>query len=183
LENTPDFLLETKRLSLRRISDNDQELFKMLFCDPVMMRYLGEPWTLDQANEAHQEWRDEWGKKNYYYGVIVRKDTRAAIGIAGISEDSNPEEPGIEFSWFVHPEHQGNGYATEITVAIMKFVFDVLKKDRLFGETHPENPGSNEVLRKLHFRNVGERNHKFNDLPDFNRQVVWEFTRKDWDNR
>ncbi len=183
MDKKPEILLETQRLSLRRINDNDQELFKLLFCDPGMMYYMGEPWTPEQVEEARLEWRDEWGKNNYYYGVMVRKDSRAAIGIAGISEDTNPEEPGIEFSWFILPEHQKNGFAAEITKAIMEFVFEVLKKERLFGETHPENPGSNEVLRKLNFRNVGERNHKYDDLPEFNRQVVWEFNREDWENR
>ncbi len=175
-----DILFETERLLLRRVESADEGLFLSLFCQPEMMNYLGEVWSQETAIEALQEWQREWGINNYYYGVIVRKEDRQAIGIAGITEDTNPEEKGIEFAWFVLPEFQGMGYASEITRAIMNFVFEDLKKERLFGETHPENPASNRVLEKLGFTLKGEYQRSIDYLPEFDRQVIWELTRSDW---
>ena len=177
-----EILFETERLILRRVESADTDLFPRLFCEPEMMKYLGEVWSQKTAIETLQEWQQEWGKDNYYYGVIVRKEDQQAIGIAGITEDTNPEEKGIEFAWFVLPEFQGMGYASEVTRAIMKFVFEELKKERLFGETHPENPASNRVLEKLGFKLKGEYQRSIDYLPEFDRQVIWEFNRADWKN-
>ena len=178
--NHPNILLESTRLVLRRVEEGDQPLFERLFCDPGMMHYLGGTWSLEQVNETLHEWRDEWGINNYWYGVLVRKDTSEAIGIAGFTVNTNPEEPGLEFSWFIVPEQQKKGFATEITQGILEFAFEHLDIQRVFAETHPDNAASDHVLEKLHFVYAGERSHKYDFLPDFERQVVWEYTRSNW---
>lgn len=175
-----DILFETSRLQLRRVEEIDRDLFLRLFCDNEMMHYLGGIWTVEMAEDTLHEWQSEWAKNNYYYGVMQLKSNDQKVGIAGFTEDTNPDECGFEFSWFVLPEFQNQGYASEITRAFLEYVFEVLKKDRLFAETHPENLASNRVLQKLGFRQAGERAHQYDFLPDFNRQVVWEFTRVDW---
>ncbi|HNT78115.1 MAG TPA: GNAT family N-acetyltransferase [Anaerolineae bacterium] len=173
-------LLDSPRLLLRRIEAEDQPLLERLFCDADMMRYLGEPWTPEQVKETLHEWREAWGSRDYRYGVLIRKDTAAAIGIAGFAADTHPEEPGLELSWFIVPEQQKRGYATEITQAILEYAFDFLAVERVFAETHPKNIASNRVLEKLHFVNAGERRHTYDYLPGFERQVVWEYTRSNW---
>lgn len=178
-----DILFETRRLALRRVKEGDRELFFRLFCDAEMMHYLGGAWTSELTEETLHEWRNEWGINNYYYGVITLKSSGESLGIAGFTEDTNPDEPGLEFSWFVLPEHQKRGYASEITLSLQKFVFEVLKKDRLFAETHPDNIASNRVLKKLGFRNSGERHHLYESLPGFEKQVLWEYSRKDWEKQ
>ncbi len=175
-------IFETSRLILRRVEEGDRNLFVRLFCDEDMMRFLGGTWAVDLTEETLKEWREEWGKQNYYYGVIQLIGEGTAVGIAGFTEDTNPDEPGLEFSWFVLPEHQQRGYASEITGGMMTYVFEVLKKERLFAETHPDNNASNRVLEKLGFKNAGERQHQYDSLPGFERQVLWEIHSADWQN-
>lgn len=175
-----NILLSTNRLLLRRVEKGDQKLLDRLFCDPEMMQYLGGIWTKELVTELVKEWYDEWGKNNYWYGVIVVKASSEAIGIAGFTENTHPQELGLEFSWFIVPEHQKKGYATEITKEILLFVFEYLKKDRLFAETHPDNVAANKVLEKLCFKRLDERNYKYDYLPGFDRQVIWEYRRFDW---
>ena len=40
-----------------------------------MMRYLGGTWTPDKVAEALQEWHEDWGVDNRWYGVLERKGT------------------------------------------------------------------------------------------------------------
>lgn len=180
VENNPNVLLESTRLVLRRVEKEDQELLEHLFCDLEMMHYLGGPWSPDQVRATLQEWHNEWGIQNYWYGVLARKDTSKAIGISGFTENTNPDEPGLEVSWFIVPEQQRKGFATEITQGILEFAFEHVHIDRVFAETHPENVASNRVLEKLGFVNVGERHHKYDFLPDFEKQVVWEYRCSNW---
>jgi RimJ/RimL family protein N-acetyltransferase len=55
--------------------------------------------------------------------------------------------------------------------------------DRVLAETHPENIASNRVLEKSLFINIGDRNNKYDFLPSFEKQVLWEFKRVDWKGR
>ena len=182
-ENIPQIFLSTDRIHLRRLNPSDLDLLRRLFCADDMMKYLGSPWTEEEVNGVLEEWQREWGKNNYWYGVMVEKQSGASVGIAGITEDTNPDEPGLEFSWFVLPEFQNQGFAAEITQAMMQFVFETIKKERFFASTHPNNPASNAVLQKLGFRNLGLRYQFIDYLPGFDKQVVWEYLRSDWLNK
>ncbi len=159
---------------MRRVQDADLALFLRVFCDPGMMRHLGSPWTRELAAETLREWRDEWGRHGYFYGVLLTRREDAAVGIAGISEDTDPGEPGVELSWFILPEHQGQGYATEIGEALTDFVFRRPRPPRMFAETHPDNVAAAGVLRKMGWRRVEERRRTIDYLPGMDRQVLWE---------
>lgn len=180
VKTNPNILLDSSRLILRRVEERDRALLERLFCDAEMMRHLGGTWDADQLSETLQEWHDEWGIQNYWYGVLARKDTLEDIGIAGFTVNMNPDEDGLEFSWFILPEQQRKGFATEITHGILEFAFEYLRIDRVFAETHPDNIASNRVLEKLGFMNDGERNHTYDFLPGFDKQVIWEYRRSDW---
>ena len=173
-------LIESDRLLLRHPKEEDKQLLANLFCDPKMMHYMGGAWTTDKVTEALQWWRDNWGVNNCWYGILLLKDTLEAIGTAGFTESSIPNEPGLELSWFVLPQFQRQGLATEITTELVRFAFDELKEKRLVAETHPDNPASKRVLEKLHFECLGERQHTYDYLPGFDRQDLWVLNKENW---
>lgn len=175
-----NILLESNRLLLRRPEAGDQTCLEQVFCDANMMRYLGEVWNADKVAEVIQDWREDWGVERRWSGVLVKKDSQEIIGTAGLTENTLADEAGFELSWFVLPEHQKQGLASEITDALLRFAFDDLKAERVVAETHPENPASNRVLEKLGFECLGERHHQYDDLPGFDVQVLWALTRKSW---
>lgn len=170
-------LVESERLLIRRPEEEDARALERVFCDPAVMRHLGGTWTPKKVAEALREWREEWGVDNRSYGVLLKKDTSEPIGTAGFTENAIPGEPGLDLSWFVLPEHQRQGFATEITNELLRFAFDDLGAERVVAETHPENPASNRVLERLHFECLGERQHRYDYLPGFERQLLWELTR------
>ncbi len=180
LRNKRNVLIESDRLLIRRPEEGDNQGLERVFCDPAMMYYLGGTWTSNKVAEAFQEWREDWGVNNRWYGILLRKDNLEPIGTAGITENTIPDEPGLELSWFVLSEYQRQGFATEITKELLRFAFDGLGIERVVAETHPENPASNKLLGKLSFECLGERQHKYDYLPGFETQVLWELTRGNW---
>ena len=176
--DTKRVLVESQRQLIRRPEAGDCRSLERVFCDPAMMRYLGGAWTASKVAEALQEWREDWGVDKRWCGILQRKDTLQAIGTAGITENTIPGEPGLELSWFVLPEHQRQGFASEITEELLRFAFDGLGAERVVAETHPDNPASNRVLEKLGFKCLGERHHSYDYLPGFDAQVLWEATRE-----
>jgi len=85
--------------------------------------YLGETWTRGFTKEPMLEWLGAWGIDNYYYGIVENAAGGESIGIAGISENTDPNETGMEFSWFIKAKHQNKGYASEITRELLGFAF------------------------------------------------------------
>jgi [ribosomal protein S5]-alanine N-acetyltransferase len=173
-------LVESDRLLVRCPEEGDCRTFERVFCDPAMMRYLGGVWTPGKVAEALQEWRQNWGVANRWYGTLLRKDSLEPIGTAGFTENTIPDELGLELSWFVLPEHQSLGFATEITSELLRFAFVDLGAKRMVAETHPENPASSRVLEKLCFEYLGERQHQYDYLPGFETQALWALTRENW---
>jgi ribosomal-protein-alanine N-acetyltransferase len=178
-----NILVESERLLIRRPQAEDLKHLQRVFCDPVMMQYLGGSWTSEQVADALREWSDEWGVNNRWYGILLRKDNGEPIGTAGFTENTIPVEPGLELSWFVLPEHQRQGFATEITKELVRHAFEDLGAVRIVGETHPGNPGSQRVLEKLGFEYIGERHHKYDHLPGLKTEALWALTRAEWQNK
>lgn len=177
---TPNHLVETERLQIRCPEKADLSILERVFGDPEMMLYLGGAWGSAQIAEILQEWHADWGVNQRWSGMLVLKATGAAIGTAGITANTILNEPGLELSWFVLPEYQQQGYATEITVALLHFAFEDLGQGRVVVETHPENPASQRVLEKLGFCCLGERHHEYDYLPGFDTQSLWEMTCENW---
>ena len=171
-----DVLVESERLALRRPLPHDGPHLERVFCDPAMMLYLGRVWTRDAVADALLEWRDDWGVGERWSGVLVRKDSREPLGTAGLTRDTIPGEPGMELSWFVLPAQQRQGFATEISGALLRFACESLGAGRMVAETHPDNLPSNGVLEKLGFTSLGERHHSYDYLPGFETQVLWALT-------
>jgi RimJ/RimL family protein N-acetyltransferase len=172
--------IESARLLLRCPETGDQTTLERVFCDPLMMHYLGGLWTPELVAGAIEEWRGEWGVTGRWSGVLVKKDTGEIVGTAGLTENTLPDDPGFELSWFILPEHQRQGFATEITAELLRFAFTKLGAQCVVAETHPKNPASNGLLKKLGFTCLGERHHAYDDLPEFETQVFWAITHNDW---
>jgi len=180
MENMENILLETERLLLRAPEEGDSQSLERVFGDLEMMHYLGGAWDKKQVAESLQWWCENWGINNCWYGTLLRKDTLETIGMAGFTENSIQDESGLELSWFVLPEHQKLGFASEITKKLLYFAFDDLKAKRVLAETHPQNPAAGRVLKKLSFKSFGERQHSYDHLPDFDTQVLWELSGERW---
>ncbi|NLF49923.1 MAG: GNAT family N-acetyltransferase [Leptolinea sp.] len=170
--------VRSERLFIRQPEMSDSDLAEQLYCDPEVMRYLGEAWKPDQVTRVLQMWHDNWGENNHWYGILCLNDSRKPIGMAGVTCETLQNEPGYELSWFILPEYQNKGYASEITVRLVRFVIDELHGNQIIAETHPDNLASNRVLEKLDFTNQGVHHHHYDDLPGFDTQVLWKFTRK-----
>ncbi len=172
--------LKSTRLWFRCPETGDQATLERVFCAPDMMRYLGGCWTPDQVAAAIAEWRGDWGVAQRWSGVLVKKASGEVIGTAGLTENTLPDAPGFELSWFILPEYQRQGFAAEITARLLHFAFTDLGAARVVAETHPENPASTGLLKKLGFACLGERQHTYADLPGFETQTLWAMTRNDW---
>ncbi|MCL2582160.1 MAG: GNAT family N-acetyltransferase [Streptosporangiales bacterium] len=65
------------------------------------------------------------------------------------------DETNAEIGYVIHPDHQGHGYATEASAALLTLAFDAdqgLGVHRVTARVDQRNPASAAVLRKLGMR-------------------------------
>jgi [ribosomal protein S5]-alanine N-acetyltransferase len=85
--------------------------------------------------------------------IVIDCQDRVAIGDAGFK--GKPDESGtVEIGYSIIPEYRGRGFATEVTVALIKYAFSHSNVAAVQAHTHPSNIGSIGVLKKVGMRLV-----------------------------
>jgi len=169
--------LETERLLLRELRNEDFDAFAAFMADPDVTRFLtGEPmarpdsWRLLSSAVGH------WVLRGYGTWAVERKSDGAFMGRVGML---NPEGwPGLEIGWTLGKPYWGQGYATEAAAAAMRYAFLTQPVDRLISCIDPDNKPSQAVARRL-----GETQGPRQDLIIGGRTYVcdiWSIARADW---
>ncbi len=141
-------VLETERLILRSLREDDFPTYEKIAADPDVMRYLGGK-TMNRT----EAWRHmafmvgHWQLRGYGYFALEDKATGEFIGRAGFT---NPTGwPGFELGWTVVPWRQREGLASEAASRLLAFAWDDLGKDHVISLIHPDNTPSRRVAEKL----------------------------------
>ncbi|MGG4491059.1 GNAT family N-acetyltransferase [Metabacillus idriensis] len=163
--------IETKRLTLRKVTANDaQDMFSYL-SDQDVVKHMGlEPCRT--VNDAMDEIK--WYQSIYKGGTGIRwgitlKDVDKVIGSCGflnMSAKHYRAEIGFELS----KDYWGKGIAGEALEAVVKYGYDHLQLERIEALIEPANFPSQKVVEKQGFRREGLLRHyeftcgKFDDL-------------------
>jgi RimJ/RimL family protein N-acetyltransferase len=85
---------------------------------------------------------------------VVLKETPRLIGNCGLQISSLHNRAG-SIDTFINPRFWNRGFATELTLALLKFGFTELKLHRITATCAPDNVASQRVLIKLGMKNEG----------------------------
>ncbi len=152
-----DIRLETERLILRDIEEDDWASVQRYASIPIVCRFMAwgpntEQDSKDFATRA-QASRGQDPQKEVHLGII-RKDTGEFIGSCGISRrDGRMHE--AEIGYCLHPDSWNHGLMTEAAGALVGFGFTGWKVHRIFARIDPENFGSIRVAEKCGMRREG----------------------------
>jgi RimJ/RimL family protein N-acetyltransferase len=151
----PDYPLRTERLELRPFEPEDLDaLFAMESLEDVARYLYNEPWTRAEAEEHLERYTaartlEEEGE--YLDLAIILLATGEVVGKSFLAWRST-EHRLAEVGYGVHPDHQGQGYATEATRVILELAFDGLTAHRVIGRLDARNVASARVLEHLGMR-------------------------------
>ena len=142
--------LETERLILRPLGERDApHIIRLFRGDWGAVRHTGRmPWPLEER--AVREWLRLHVGPHAHSFLVIRRQDRAVIGMAGFGGDGASAELGYGFGrafW-------NRGYATEAVQALLDLAAR-LGLRRLDAYAFPENPASVRVLEKAGFASAG----------------------------
>jgi len=151
---SPDWPLETSRLTLRPFVSGDFESFHAMRADEEVARYLYQgPLSPDESRDllnrkiAGPAWRAEG---DWLSAAVVERESGLTIGdiaLCWVSERDRTAEIGFVFD----PRHQGKGFATEAARALVDWAFGA-GFHRVTGRLEARNAASARVLEKLGMR-------------------------------
>lgn len=148
--------LETTRLKLRWMDEDDAEAHFAVRSDPEVARYLSRgPWTeLAQAVESIEQTRANYASGTGLRLGIVLRETGQLIGDASLYAFVDASRR-CDIGYTLGQAHWGRGYAAEALEALLGYGFDALDLNRVEADIDPANAASSRVLEKLGFRREG----------------------------
>lgn len=150
---SPDLVLETPRLALRRPNRDDADQLALLADDPGIAENLStlpHPYGRDDALAFIDG--TEIGPHRLNLG-IYRRDDGAFLGTIGLMPRDG--ERAVIGYWLGRP-HWGRGLATEAVQAVVDFAFEALGNDAVAATARVTNGASRRVLEKCGFQYAGQ---------------------------
>ena len=158
-------ILETDRLLVREYVEEDAQAFFKLNTDPEILRFVPDKALLN-VEQARRILIDhpiaDYRKHGFGRGACILKSTGEQIGFAGLKYLKELGE--VDVAYRLLPPYWGQGIATEVAVASVRYGFTDLRLKRIIGLVMPENIASMRVLEKAGLRHVGSAsfwNHEF----------------------
>jgi len=112
--------------------------------------------------------------------AIVSKGGRGFCGVVELREIES-EHSQAELSFWLAPEHWGQGYMAEALHAALHYAFADLGMNRLYAYHMKRNPTSGRVLEKNGFRQEGMLRERVRKWGRYEDVVLWAIVRGDWE--
>lgn len=151
-------ILETERLILRELREDDKANLAKVLSNPISMQYYDHPFNEHEV----EEWI-KWNIENYatyncgLWAVILKEDG-TFLGDCGITMQNIDGEVLPEIGFHIIKEYCNKGYASEAAKACMDYAFDFLGFEQIYSYSTIDNLPSQKVAAK-----IGMKKHKIFD--------------------
>ena len=172
--------LETERLILRRVDNNDYKEVLSLRSNPETMKYIPRPILKnDEEALAHILMIETKIQNNegINWAITIKGDPKL-IGVIGHYR-IQLENYRAEIGYMILPEFNGQGIVTEAVKEVVKYGFEIMKLHSIEAVIDPDNVASANVLEKNGF--VKEAHLKENEFHEgrFYDSVIYSILNKD----
>jgi RimJ/RimL family protein N-acetyltransferase len=145
-------IVETDRLVIRELVEDDAEFVHRLLNSPNFKRYIGDR-NVRSDEDARVFIRDRY-RKSYelhgygLYAVELRADG-TPIGMCGFVRRDTLPAPDLGFAFL--PEHERKGYGSESSIAVVNYGRKTFGFSELLAITTVDNDASVALLKKIGF--------------------------------
>ena len=135
--------LRGDRVGLHPIEEADLPFLAEVINDPDVWGTLRTRGPKNQHQE--REWWEGLGDRDgVSLLIVVDGDPVGNTGFGDVDWNWGTAEVG----YAVHPDHWGNGYATEAVVLLTRYAFEERRLEKLVATVYEHNPASMRVLGK-----------------------------------
>lgn len=150
--------IEPQRLLLRRFNEGDvKAAYHNWTSDDKVTEYLRWPThtSIDITESVIRGWIESYEKSDFYQWAIVLKDNGnepiGTIGVIGMNEQLGM----VQIGYSIGSKWWKQGITTEAFAAIIPFLFNEVKVNRIEAQHDPNNPASGKVMEKCGLKYEG----------------------------
>ncbi len=149
--------LESERLRVRRFTSDDLDLLARLLADPEVTLHLGGVKDRAGAEATLRTRALDYYDQHPGLGMwaTIERATGRPVGFHVLNHIHG--ETDIQVGYALFRDAWGLGYATEMSVRLLRYGFDDLALPRICAITNLENTASQRVLLKAGLVRKGER--------------------------
>ena len=141
-------MLETARLTIRRIVAGDAAAMHAVYGDAEAMRWVAD--GLPLARERCEDWvkvtERNYAARGYGMFTVLLRDSNEVVGFCGLVHPGG--QPDAEIKYAFGRASWGKGYATEAATAMLRHGASAHGLARIIATAAPENLASHRVLAK-----------------------------------
>jgi RimJ/RimL family protein N-acetyltransferase len=177
----PEYPIRTRRLTLRPFTFADHDALHSWQSRPDVVRYLyGEPRSPEEtadslAVKVAVTWPEKEGD---HLALAVEKDGEV-IGETVLKWLSEKHRQG-EVGYIFHPDHHGNGYATEAAVVMLDLGFKHLGLHRIVASCDAFNEPSWRVMERLGMRREAHFRHNEVFKGAWGEELIYAILEDEW---
>lgn len=176
--------LQTRRLILRRVRREDADRFFSFAGSEAVTRYMFWKPHKDVSESAAsiEKTLSRYESGYCWRWGIALKETDELIGIIdllGVDEAAC----SCTFAYMIAEEFWGRGFASEALSAVLRFAFEQMELETVWGEHFGPNGASGAVMRKagMHYQRTEEGKYEKNGC--VYDAVVYRITAQQWKNQ
>ncbi len=152
----PNRILETERLFLREMNEEDFPVLCRMLQDPCVM----EAWERTFSDDEVREWIlrniSRYRTAGYGYWLAVDRHSFLPIGQIGLLSEEIHGKRMLGIGWILIRDFWGNGYALEGARACLDHAFNRWKVDSVIADIRPTNLRSIRVALRLGMSAAGQ---------------------------
>lgn len=151
MKNHPFPILETERLLLRQVTQVDAASVLAGYSDPRVYQFMSVSYHNMDEVQDQLSWYESLlaDERGIWWGICTEVDGKM-IGNGGFHKWEHQHRKA-ELGYWLLPEYQGKGLASEAISAMINYGFENMSLHRIEAEVETENSASSKLLDKMGF--------------------------------
>ncbi|MGL4820406.1 MAG: GNAT family N-acetyltransferase [Bacilli bacterium] len=149
-------LIETERLSMRKLTANDFHHVAEFLQDYSVMYAWEHAFSDEDVTKWVAENERRYAVDGFSYFLVEEKETGQVIGAMGPLIETIEGESMLGIAYILNRHAWGKGFAVEGARGCLDYCFNNLKATRVIARIRPENTASIRVAKRLGMHEVGE---------------------------
>lgn len=125
-------ILETKRLVLREMVDEDYSSLQKVISDPETMKYYSAPYNEEGVWKWIRWCKASYAKRGFGLWAVIYKETGEMIGDCGVSMQTIDDELKPEIGYHLRKDYHRQGIGREMTQAVKDYFFTHFDFDEVY---------------------------------------------------
>lgn len=142
-------LLETKRLLLRELKQNDFNALLSFLNDPQTMYAYEHGFSKKEVQALLEKQIHSYAVNNFGLWAAILKETETCIGLCGITLQAYKEKQVPELGYIFQKGYWHQGYAAESALACKEYAFENLELPQLYAIIRDSNLPSQKLAERL----------------------------------